>query len=429
MDPRERSILGGLFPVFRGYAKLRQTAASLDLRPLLQPRLPPDKSPIDQHRVTMMGCALLRFNFNYGHLVRWLEGPYTNQHRDWDETFATLETVKGAQPTHEKCPTPDYGRTYRACTEGVPLKAAYVSDYPSCALRNTAPLSADLSANAADVDETLRKEEKLSYHIIFPRYLWRFISGIFLCIFRVAYRWGDPKPRLCVDPSTVLGPTDTGNINRFIPRPGIDEDQNPRIFYGTAFTRYLEWIWNLRISYPDEDIIQMTDDISAAFHRVLYHPDLAVAFATVWKTYLIIPVGSIFGACNSPGDYMLQGEMRAHLAQHMHINPDEDPPDLIQRLQMPDEPTAAERLAFAQATRDDLHHGVTQIPPGVPERRQPTYVDDSGIAHIRRFFLQAATASVRAAYIMFGQPEEWLVYSGGLPRLLITNQLLLLIVI
>ena len=70
MDPRERSILGGLFPVFRGYARLRQTAASLDLRPLLQPRLPPDKSPIDQHRVTMMGCALLRFNFNYGHLGR-----------------------------------------------------------------------------------------------------------------------------------------------------------------------------------------------------------------------------------------------------------------------------------------------------------------------------------------------------------------------
>jgi hypothetical protein len=62
---------------------------------------------------------------------------------------------------------------------------------------------------------------------------------------------------------------------------------------------YLQWIYNLRITYPKDDILQMTDDISAAFHRVLYHPDMGPAFAAVWKDWLVIPVSSVFGACDN----------------------------------------------------------------------------------------------------------------------------------
>lgn len=353
-----------------------------------------------------MGCALMCFDFNYGDLIRWLEGPYTNAHRDWDETFSLLETVRDAPITHRDCPVPDIDRTHRACTEGVPLQAAYVSDYNSCAERNAAPLSDDLIKNSADVDETLRKEEKLSYHILFPRYLWRFLSGIFICIFRVAYRFGDPKPRLCVDPSTTISATDQGNINAQIPAPGVDEDQNPTIYYGTAFMRYLVWLWNLRISFPGEDIIQMTDDISAAFHRVLYHPDLAIAFATVWKNWLIIPIGTIFGSRSSPGTYMWPGESRAHLAQHMPLRDDIPPPDLVHRLRLCPELTPDQTLSLAPATRDALNPGITIHPDGTPERRQPTFVDDSGVAHVRRFFLNSATASVSAAYVIFGNPDD-----------------------
>jgi hypothetical protein len=70
-------------------------------------------------------------------------------------------------------------------------------------------------------------------------------SPEFLSIFRIAYRWGDPKPRLCVDPSTTITPTDIGNVNHNITDPGVDEDQNPTIYYGTALQRYLQWLYNL----------------------------------------------------------------------------------------------------------------------------------------------------------------------------------------
>jgi len=50
---------------------------------------------------------------------------------------------------------------------------------------------------------------------------------------------------------------------------------------------------------------------------MLYHPTLAPAFALVWQRYLVIPVGTIFGACNSPSFYMEAGETSAHLAMHV----------------------------------------------------------------------------------------------------------------
>jgi hypothetical protein len=185
--PKDRQTLITACPIFLSYALLRMHAATIDITPLQLPRPPPDSSPIDDHRVHLMGCAFLRFNCDYGDLIRWLEGPYTDSHRNWTDTFATLETVRESPPP-ATFPTPDFARTFRACTEGVPLRARYISDYSSASTRNSAALSSDLQQNEADVDETLRKEEKLSYHLIMPRFLWRFYQGLFLSIFRVAYR-------------------------------------------------------------------------------------------------------------------------------------------------------------------------------------------------------------------------------------------------
>jgi hypothetical protein len=387
------------------YAKLRETAATANLDSLLHQRPPPDGSPIDESRVQLMACAFLRFNCDYGDLIRWLEGPYTDYHRDWEATFQELEQVRHCTPA-KGFPTPDYPRAFQACTQGVPLKGNYISNFTSCYHRAVAPLSADLTKNAEAVDEQLRKEEKLSYHVILPRFLWQFFPGLFLSIFRIAYRWGDPKPRLCVDPSTKISPHDTGNVNRNIPNPGVDEDKNSTIHYGSAFERYLTWIWNLRITYPDEDILQMTDDISAAFHRVLYHPDMGPAFATVWRDYLIIPVSAIFGAKDSPANYMLRGELRSHFANFMNIPPEAFDLDLVRRLILPEPPTVSDVESFAAAHADELNPGIKVAPDGEPERRQPVFVDDAGNAHIHKWFLDLVAASVYSAYVLYGRPEE-----------------------
>ncbi len=62
------------------------------------------------------------------------------------------------------------------------------------------------------------------------------------------------------------------------------------ITFGTAFTDLCIWIWNLRISYPDEDIFLAFLDISSCFRFPRIFPDLVGAFGFI--------VGPIFYAAN-----------------------------------------------------------------------------------------------------------------------------------
>jgi len=171
--------------------------------------------------------------------------------------FATLKTKRSPKGW----PNIQHQRTEQVLQQGVPLQGHYSCSWASVIARNLHPLSHDLAREAHQVDERLRKEEKLAYHILLPRFLFCFIVGIHLCLFCIAFRDEDPTARLCVDPSTPISHSDNGNTNRQMPAPGIHGRllENPLIFYGTALVRYLIWLWNLHLSYPMQDILQLAD--------------------------------------------------------------------------------------------------------------------------------------------------------------------------
>ena len=146
----------------------------------------------------------------YGDLTRWLQGPHTNSHRNWDDVFLALEAVSSKVPPGGY-PMVDCDRAYRLATEGAPLQGDFVTTYDCVTAQNLRPPSRNLLKEAASLTDKLRKEEQLSCHILLPRFLWRFINGLHLCLLQFVFRHGDPKGRLCVDPSTQLNPTDAGN--------------------------------------------------------------------------------------------------------------------------------------------------------------------------------------------------------------------------
>jgi len=138
------------------------------------------------------------------------------------------------------------------------------------------------------------------------------------------------KGRVCVDPSSVLFDGDDGTANRNIPAPGTDgcKDECPAIHYASALHCHLMQIWNLHITHPHEDILQFVDDIQVAFHCMLYHPDAMPAFASVSLEFLILPVSTIFGACNSPSFFCLLSETRSYVASNSTYQPNDEPENL-----------------------------------------------------------------------------------------------------
>ena len=92
--------------------------------------------------------------------------------------------------------------------------------------------------------------------------------------------------------------------------------KGPFVFYQIAFQRALERAYNLRISHPLDDIITSKNDFLTAFRRVRYHPDASCAHSFVFKDHLILPVGLVFGARDSPGIFCQVSEIRAFASQH-----------------------------------------------------------------------------------------------------------------
>jgi hypothetical protein len=252
-----------------------------------------------------MAAALLRFNFNYGDFVRWLGGEYTGAQQDWDATFDIVDSVRSSS-IPQGYPAINFDRAVRLATEGVPLAGHFECSFAAVKQRehhDNASLPPEAIAHGR---KKFTKEEKLSYHILFPRFIWAFIPGLFLSLITWIAPKGRPGDdgRLCIDPSTILdsegdaaGTPDDGAANVQLPRTGAEdkEDKNPPVYY------------NLRVDHPAEDICLSADDITAAFRRILYHPDMAILWATVFQEFLVIPCGMIFGGGNSPSFYMIPG--------------------------------------------------------------------------------------------------------------------------
>jgi hypothetical protein len=212
-----------------------------------------------------------------------------------------------------------------------------------------------------NVRAKLAKEEAQSFHIALPRFLWRFLPGIHIAL--MVWAWRKGKGRLCVDPSSKISSTNDRAANDSIPSLGLDgrEDECPLIYYSTALHQHLTQIWNLRITYPNEDILQYCDNIQAAFHRVLYHPDAMIVFASVLQEFLIIPVGTIFGAHNSPSFFTLLSEGRSHVASNQIFRENDEPENLTplaQRIHLALPLTPKETLTLVLAVPDSQHQGI-----------------------------------------------------------------------
>ena len=412
LSPQDQQNLVASSPSFHFYHRLRVAAAHGTS--LAVCRMPPceDKSqPLPFRKAFLLAVALCRANFVYADMYRWLGGSYNNHHRRLADTFDIIDRVKAFEPPPDY-PRLDYARTWQLFHLGAPLAGHYSCSRVAVSHRNLLDNYPGVQENLEEITKKFKKEEQLQYHLFLPRIIWRFLPGLFLSLIN----WVAPKPhrigdtgRLCIDPSSKITATDDGNTNAQIPDAGRDDDCNPAVAYGTAFLRFLRYIYNLRIDHPSEDILLSADDISAAFRRVTYNPNAALAFASVLGWFLIIPVGMIFGAKNSPSYYMLPGELRAHLSRYLaELTPARTL--LADTIAIPPPPSPRTLRTLTPATPDALNQGTSHLlasqPSSFPRPVYAPFVDDTGGAAIRSEIHRLVNSSILAAYVTFGFPDE-----------------------
>ena len=347
--------------------------------------------------------ALLRADFDYGDMIRWMGGEYTGAHRDWSSFDKLVADYRDA-PGLSSSPPIDPDRVLRSVHEGVPLAGTFSSKRSDFLLRLRCDNHPPLQAVLSDVRAAFGKEEAMSYHLHFPRWVANFIPGLMLSPISWVVR--KDKGRLVIDGSSSIHPNgDTGAPNSCIPKPSApdtDPDQCPPVHFGDALDRHLHHVYNMRIRYPNQDLYQHTDDINAAFRRCLYHPDLAPAFSHVFMELLIIPVGMIFGSRSSPSFWDLIANWRTHLGTTKDCSACHfDIADKV-TLEPPSEPAALAAIPPAVA---DSHN------PGIPEEllhrgHIAMFVDDNCVIHIADHLHAALKQSVGSACDVLGAPHE-----------------------
>jgi hypothetical protein len=192
------------------------------------------------------------------------------------------------------------------------------------------------------------------------------------------------------------------------------KENEPPLTFAGAELGFMVWLYNLRITYPDQEIYIADDDVSGAFRLMRYHPNLMAMHTFIQGVYCVVNTGGTFGDNTSPSNFDPIGMARRQLAWHLwrhnpHIK-DEVLPHLPPLLLAP-EPTAPEVARFCPADRDTINVGVLDA---AGARLAPPYnmhVDDNLYADVHSFIIHTICVSVGALFSVLGWPTNPLVPS------------------
>jgi len=388
-------------PVMSSYAGLRSEALSLSPDALLSIRAPlpydlPDPT-ICLERSRNIAKILLLCDFNFGLFQRFMGGTYTGDYLDFDAIDAAILELSTV-PSSPDLPSQDFVRVKHILHHGFPMAKHFRSSRSDCIQRNLYNNHSTIVGYESILRQKLAGDIQNSFACAFPRWFLYFMNGLTLNAMGIAIRTvsGKVKHRLINDPSTpVLGPSDTGNLNAQLDKK--NRDDVPKVFYGSANRRLWTRIYNLRIQNPCTDIILYKDDIVAAFRRGKYHPDIAVAYGYVFESFLVIPLGGLFGPRDTPGWFCMTSELRAFASSNLSSFTNASHA-LASQIQFTDSgPTEPLTPALA----DSFNQGIVSSPGP-----QTVFVDDTLIAELRCFIRQSAASSFLSAALFYGTPPQ-----------------------
>ena len=90
--------------------------------------------------------------------------------------------------------------------------------------------------------------------------------------------------------------------------------------FGSIWEDILIRVYNLCLSYPDDDIVIHANDVKSCFHQIKHHSDVVGAFLYVLSKYLFIQVGLAFSADFSPSNWEAVRQVQSALATQLFHN-------------------------------------------------------------------------------------------------------------
>ena len=366
----------------------------IDFRPLqgFNPHWASDDSLSEEKR-TMMTACFLHFKLETPTVIRWLGGPHVAAHRN------VVETIKTLQGSVDPITLSHLERLFRTGSPELCNASASEKNFQQFfAYGNHKTIEQDWDRT----DKTVRKDARHGYNIHMNVNLVQFIPHLHLTPQGIA-NLEDPfkKDRPFFD-SSFRPEFESFGINDW-----TNKDNEPPLSFPTALNAFAEFIWNLRISYPKEEIYLGDDDICGFFRHGKYNPQLVAMHSFIIRNSLFMHTGQTFGDNTSVHNSEPMAQARQQRAQFLWHEPNivQKAKQYLPEITLSPSPSQAEAALFAQASSDKKYKGVfdetgNRLPPPFQH-----YIDDNPYADVRENVPRMVSASILALYDVLGYPD------------------------
>lgn len=341
-------------------------------------------------------ALFFHYDLNISAVVRFLGSKYLGGHRDVDGACEIMEQygVSSTNIAHYR----------RIMTVGCPNRFTAETTHDNFEIYRLHGNDPSIARNRDLVEKNMLKEYKNSSAFPLPGWIVRFCPHIFLTPqFVLLHLYKSPRQIF----NAKYRPTqDAIPINMMTSTP---EGSELDCLYGEVPRRFLQRLWNLRISYPDDDIVIHANDVKTCFRQIKHHPDIVGAFSYTIFAHLWIQIGCTFGSDFSPANWegvrrcieeLAQGLFQDTSLRHKHRK-------YLDKLQWDVSLDSVREKKFAPAYRDSQNRGVLDE-DGIPvDTPHALFVDDDIYAEVycRIRVEQAIAASIEAMFILLGESD------------------------
>ena len=245
---------------------------------------------IEPRRVWLLAACAVHYNLDFGLCIRYLDGEYTAK---WRDVESILGAVKGLV-SHT-----DLDHMRRILDSGCPANFNWEESTENKEVFISRGNNPSVDKNVEIVKKTMNDEERKSHVLPFPRWVAR-ASPLGRCTpqtiipGKVNNVTGvKKKSRLCWDGTTKVNWWEI-TMNEITPM-----EQEALITFGYVYMAFCIWIYNLRITFPKDDILLAFIDISSCFCWPRIHPDLAGAFGFMIGPLFYVANAMVFGSVAS----------------------------------------------------------------------------------------------------------------------------------
>ena len=361
MEQRSLHNLLDTHPLIKHLSVSTARLSKIDFANLRGPHPAVNQTSISPERTQHFMAALFHFDLLIPSLIRHLGGNHTSS---WRSVPALMGHLKRAIPQHDLT---DIARVF---TTGCPAKLNATSSRENFLEHWRYGNHPGLASLHNQLLRSLAKEDAHQYIMVFRSWLARFIPNLHRNPMGMVTRPGKDD-RLTIDPSNRISPTS-------VPINSLTDIRNePPITYALAFVLFLIRLYNLRVTYLRQELLQMTDDASGAFKTTKLQPDVAAAFAYSYGPHLCVPSASIFGSNTSPPNFEPIARARTELATALVDDSSFDESKSSWATRVTFLPPPDDTVQYVRTHKDTLNPGVLMADGTLTPTPFHMYVDDN----------------------------------------------------